>query len=460
MPTVTVIGAGLAGSEAAWQLAVRGIDVELVEMRPGRMTPAHHTGWFAELVCSNSLKSSDPATAPGMLKEELTLLGSIMLAVARAHTVPAGAALAVDRQRFSETVTGLLVSHPLIHLVNAEQTEVPRDRPVIVASGPLTSDALGADLASFVGAEYLSFYDAAAPIVDATTIDMSVCFFQSRYGKGEGSDYLNCPLDRESYERFVDALVQARRVVRKDFEPDELFSACQPIEEIARTGRDALRFGPLKPVGITDPRTGSRPWAVLQLRPENRERTMYNLVGCQTNLAFDEQARVFRMVQGLETAEFLRYGVMHRNTFVDSPRVLDRRLAVRSSDHVRLAGQITGTEGYLEAAATGLWAALVLAAELAGDPPPSSLPCETALGSLIAYATDPATRPYQPMHVNLGLMPPLEQQIKDKRARKAAFAARGREAIARWVHRHEALVAPGHAALEAVASTTPGVLVL
>ncbi|MCL4079581.1 methylenetetrahydrofolate--tRNA-(uracil(54)-C(5))-methyltransferase (FADH(2)-oxidizing) TrmFO [Coriobacteriia bacterium Es71-Z0120] len=453
MPTVTVIGAGLAGSEAAWQLAVRGIDVELVEMRPARMTPAHHTGLFAELVCSNSFKSSDPATAPGMLKEELATLGSVILAVARAHAVPAGAALAVDRERFAAAVTRIVASHPLVRVINAELAEVPRTGPVIVATGPLTSDALSADLASIVGAGYLSFYDAAAPIVDATSLDMSVCFFQSRYGKGEGSDYLNCPFDAESYERFIDALTSARRVVRKDFEPDDLFSACQPIEEIARTGRDALRFGPLKPVGLTDPRTGTRPWAVLQLRPENRERTMYNLVGCQTNLAFDEQARVFRMVPGLESAEFLRYGVMHRNTYVDSPRVLDERLAVRMHGDVRLAGQITGTEGYLEAAATGLWAALVLAGELTHDAPPSSLPRETALGSLIAYATDPATRPYQPMHVNFGLLPPLEERIKDKRARKAAFAARGRQAIAVWAHRHEALVAPGLAALRTAAST-------
>jgi methylenetetrahydrofolate--tRNA-(uracil-5-)-methyltransferase len=447
MPTVTVIGAGLAGSEAAWQLAVRGIEVELVEMRPARMTPAHHTGLFAELVCSNSFKSADPATAPGMLKTELATLGSVILAAAHAHAVPAGAALAVDRERFSAAVTRLVASHPRVSVVDAEQTYVPRDRPVIVATGPLTSDALAADLATMVGATYLSFFDAAAPIIDASTVDTDICFFQSRYGKGEGSDYLNCPFDKASYDRFVDALLAAQRVVRKDFEPDELFSACQPIEEIARSGRDALRFGPFKPVGLTDPRTGARPWAVLQLRPENREGTMYNLVGCQTNLTFAEQARVFRMVPGLGSADFVRYGVMHRNTYVDAPRVLDWRLALRSHDSVRLVGQITGTEGYLEAVGTGLWVGLVVASELTHGEPPPPLPRETALGSLIAYATDPATTPYQPMHVNFGLLPPLQERIRDKRARKAAFAARGRDAMTAWARGQRALLAPGLHAL-------------
>lgn len=449
MPRATVIGAGLAGSEAAWQLAVRGIDVDLIEMRPDVMTPAHHTGLFAELVCSNSFKSADPATAPGMLKTELDLLGSLVLAVARKHAVPAGAALAVDRERFAEAVTLAIRSHPRIRVVEEEARSISRDSPVIIATGPLTSPDLAADLQSLVGTPYLSFYDAAAPIVDADTVDTGIAFRQSRYGKGEGSDYLNCPFDRETYERFVDALLAAERVVRKDFETDELFAACQPIEEIARRGRDALRYGPLKPVGLTDPRTGERPWAVLQLRPENREATMYNLVGCQTNLTFPEQARVFRMVPGLESAEFLRYGVMHRNTYVDAPRVLDWRLALRAADDVRLAGQITGTEGYLEAAASGLWAAVVLAHELAEGAPPEPLPRTTAFGSLLAYATDPDTGPYQPMHVNIGLLPPLVPPVKDKRVRRAAYAERARSDILSWRERHAHLIEPACAALRA-----------
>ncbi len=454
MPRAIVIGAGLAGSEAAWQLACRGIDVELIEMRPSTTTPAHTTGWFAELVCSNSFKSTDPTTAPGMLKAELEALGSIVLAVARTQAVPAGSALAVDRGRFSSAVTELLRGHPRIRIVTDEARVVPRGTPVIVATGPLTSEALSADLQRLLGAEYLSFFDAAAPIVDAASIDRSVAFAQSRYGKGEGADYLNCPFDREQYERFVDALLAAERILRKEFEPDELFAACQPVEEIARRGRDALRYGPFKPVGLTDPRTGRRPWAVLQLRPENREATMYNLVGCQTNLTFPEQSRVFRLVPGLESAEFLRFGVMHRNTYVDSPRVLDQRLAVKRADDVRLAGQLTGTEGYLEAAASGLWAALVLAHEIVHDAPPEPLPRTTALGSLIAYATDPLTRPYQPMHVNLGLLPPLDSPIRDKRARKAAFAQRADADLRAWCDRHGDLLEPGRAATRAAAAAS------
>lgn len=453
MPHATVIGAGLAGSEAAWQLGARGIDVDLVEMRPRVMTPAHQTGMFAELVCSNSFKSADPATAPGMLKAELDALGSLLLRLAREHAVPAGAALAVDRERFARAVTQAVRRHPRIRVVEEEARRIPRDRPVIVATGPLTSDAMSAELESLVGEPYLSFYDAAAPIVDAASVDPGVAFKQSRYGKGEGSDYLNCPFDREAYDRFVDALLAAERVVRKDFEPEELFAACQPIEEIARRGRDALRYGPFKPVGLTDPRTGRRPWAVLQLRPENREATMYNLVGCQTNLTFPDQARVFRLVPGLESADFLRYGVMHRNTYVDSPRVLDWRLALRLADSVRLAGQITGTEGYLEAAASGLWAALVLASEMTSGAPPEPLPRTTALGSLIAYATDPATDPYQPMHVNMGLLPPLEQPVKDKLSRRTAYAERARADIRSWCDRHADLVGPGRTASRAATAS-------
>ncbi|MCX8007742.1 MAG: methylenetetrahydrofolate--tRNA-(uracil(54)-C(5))-methyltransferase (FADH(2)-oxidizing) TrmFO [Coriobacteriia bacterium] len=453
MSHAIVIGAGLAGSEAAWQLAVRGIDVSLVEMRPDKLTPAHSTGLFGELVCSNSFKSTDPATAPGMLKTELATLGSLVLAVARANAVPAGAALAVDRESFATMLTEVVSSHPRIRVLRREARSVPTDQPVILASGPLTSDPLSTDLQALIGSDYLSFYDAAAPIVDASTVDTSICFHQSRYGKGQGSDYLNCPFDKETYETFVAALVAARRVLRKDFEPDELFSACQPVEEIARKGTDALRYGPLKPVGLVDPRTGRRPWAVLQLRPENRARTMYNLVGCQTNLAFSEQERVFRMVPGLGQAEFLRFGVMHRNTYVDAPRILDRRLALRTASSIRLAGQITGTEGYLEAAATGMWAAMCLASELMTGTPLEPLPATTALGALVAYATDPATRPYQPMHVNFGLLPPLADHVRGKRERKELAAARAREDIRAWAARHDALIAPGLVALQGVVGT-------
>ena len=421
-PRVTVIGGGLAGSEAAWQLATRGVSVELIEMRPEVMGPAHHTANLAELVCSNSFKNEDPTTAAGLLKRELDSLGSMVLAAAHATRVPAGTALAVDREGFSALISGVIANHPLIRVVHREQTTLP-DGLTICATGPLTSQHFEGVLTDLAGPERLAFFDAAAPIVAAESIDESVVFAASRYGKGEGADYLNAPMDRTQYECFAAALVEARRVTAKDFERRELFAACQPAEEIARTGPDALRFGPLKPVGLTDPRTGQRPWAVVQLRPENRAKTAYNLVGFQTNLAFGEQERVFRLIPGLERAEFLRYGVMHRNTFVDAPHVLDRALAVRSVPRVRMAGQVTGTEGYLEAAATGLLAAVNVFAEIAGAEP-FVLPETSALGSLVAYATNPETERYQPMHVNFGLLPPLAQRIRGKRARYEAYAQR------------------------------------
>lgn len=431
---VTVIGGGLAGSEAAWQLAERGIPVRLYEMRPVLQSPAHHTGELAELVCSNSLKSDDPITAAGELKRELTLLRSMLLAVARECMVPAGGALAVDRGVFSRTVTGVLDSHPLIEIVREEVTSLP-DGPVIIATGPLSSAGIEPVLAELTGGERLAFFDAAAPIVEAESIDRSVVFPASRYGKGGGDDYLNCPMNREEYDRFITELLAARRVHAKDFERRELFSACQPVEEIARTGPDALRFGALKPVGLTDPRTGDRPWAVVQLRAENRARSAYNLVGFQTNLAFGEQDRVFRLIPGLEHAEFSRHGVMHRNTFVDAPRILDEHLRVRSEPRVRIAGQLAGTEGYLEAVAAGLLAALSVAAEVL-DTPQFTLPRESALGALIAYATDPATTGYQPMHVNWGIIDPLPQRVKGKKERYAAYARRAVEATLAAVDRH------------------------
>jgi methylenetetrahydrofolate--tRNA-(uracil-5-)-methyltransferase len=400
-------------------------------MRPVVASPAHHTGDLAELVCSNSLKCDDPSSAPGMLKRELEALGSLVLACARATAVDAGAALAVDRDRFSALVGSVIAAETGIYVVRDEVTAVPAG-DVIIASGPLTGAGLSDALSDLVGPQRLAFFDAAAPVIDAATIDHDVCFAASRYGKGGGADYLNCPLDREEYEAFIDALLTAKRTTLKEFENADLFQACQPAEEVARRGRDALRFGAMKPVGLSDPRTGQRPWAVLQLRPENRQGSAYNVVGFQTNLTFGEQTRVLRMVPGLRDAEVLRYGVMHRNTFVDAPRLLSADLALRTDPRIRIAGQLTGTEGYLEAAATGLVAALGLHAAANGSAE-VVLPPETALGALLAYATDPGTSPYQPMHVNFGLMPPLETPVRAKRLRHVAYASRGAAAIARFV---------------------------
>ena len=428
---VDVIGAGLAGSEAAWQLASRGIPVRLTEMRPADSTPAHHTASFAELVCSNSLKSIDPNSAAGMLKHEMDALGSLILAAARHCSVPAGGALAVDRTAFSSLVTDVVSSHPLITVINARADVVPSG-PAIIATGPLTADALADRLVSVTGEQGLSFYDAAAPIIDAASLNRAVVFAASRYDKGSGADYLNCPMDRATYERFIEALVAAQRVNAREFENRELFQACQPVEEIARRGADALRFGPMKPVGLTDPQTGGRPWAVVQLRSENRDATAYNLVGFQTNLTFAEQRRVFSMIPGLENADFLRYGVMHRNTFIDCPRLVTPTLALRAMPEIRVAGQLLGTEGYMEAAATGLLAALHTYAAGSGEDL-EPLPTHTALGSLIAYATDPTTSPYQPMHVNMGLLPSLETPVRGKRERYAAYAARASDAMEAWL---------------------------
>lgn len=421
LDTVTVVGAGLAGSECALQLSRRGVPVRLVEQRPTKSSPAHHTDCFAELVCSNSLKSMRPDSAAGLLKAELERMGSELLACARQAAVPAGGALAVDRTRFSQLVGERIEASPLIEVVRREATQVPEGRCVI-AAGPLCSDALAKSVGDLVGAESLSFFDAAAPIVDAESIDRSIVFSQSRYEENGVGDYLNCPMDKQEYEAFMEALLGAERVVAKDFEQSDLFCACQPVEEVARTGIDAARYGAMKPVGLTDPRTGRRPWAVVQLRPENAELTSYNLVGFQTNLTWPEQRRVFRMIPGLENAEFFRYGVMHRNSFVDAPRVLDHTFAVPGTT-VRLAGQICGTEGYTEAIASGLLAALNSYADLHGLAQ-VELPRTGALGSLVAYATNPATSPYQPMHVNFGIVPPLEGPRLKKRDRYARYSQR------------------------------------
>lgn len=430
-PEVHVIGAGLAGCEAALQLAARGVPVRLHEMRPDTATPVHRSDAPAELVCSNSLKSRDAGTAAGCLKYELGALGSQLLAAAWDTQVAAGGALAVDRGLFSAVVADALEAAGVI-IERGEVTDLPQG-PVIVATGPLTSDALAQRLADAVGASSLAFYDAAAPIVEADSIDRSVVFAQSRYGKGGAEDYLNAPFTRDEYEAFVSELVAAERVIDKDFERRELFAACQPVEEVARTGVDALSHGALKPVGLTDPRTGKRPWAVVQLRAENAACTAYNLVGFQTNLRFGEQDRVFRMVPGLENAVFARHGVMHRNTFLDTPHVLTRSLALPQRPEVHFAGQVTGTEGYMEAVASGLLSALTVYAELAGLAVPR-LPVHSLFGCLVDYATDPATEDYQPMHVNYGIIAPIEPKIRNKRARKAAYAARAREAIDAFVH--------------------------
>lgn len=431
MAQVTVIGGGLAGSECALQLARRGVSVTLMEMRPQTMTPAHHTASFAELVCSNSFKATRHDSAAGLLKEELRLMGSELITCAAAAAVPAGGALAVDRERFSAEVEARIAAQPNITVERTEATTIPEGH-VVIAAGPLCSPALAEEVLKLVGGTALSFFDAAAPIVDATTLNRDAIFTQSRYGEAGEGDYLNCPLNRDEYDAFIDALVGAERVVLKDFERTDLFQACQPAEEVARTGHDALRFGAMKPVGLIDPRTGHRPWAAIQLRAENRERTAYNLVGFQTNLTFPEQRRVFRMVPGLEDAEFFRYGVMHRNTFVDAPHVLDGTFAVPGT-MVRLAGQITGTEGYMEAVASGLLAALNTVADLTGAPS-VQLPETGALGALVHYATNPATEAYQPMHVNFGLVPPLaDGKRRSKRDRYAAYADRALADLKRYL---------------------------
>lgn len=428
--TVDVVGAGLAGSECALGLADRGVRVRLHEERPVRMSPAHHTDLFAELVCSNSLKSTKPETAAGVLKWELDAMGCRLLAIARSCSVPAGGALAVDRETFSQAVTGAVMSHPLIDVVREEVTEIP-EGPAVIAAGPLCSDALFSAISLAVGEGSMSFFDAAAPIVSAESIDRDTAFSQSRYEEGGVGDYLNCPMERDEYDAFMDALLAADRVIARDFEQADLFCACQPIEEVARTGHDSIRFGALKPVGLTDPRTGRRPWAAVQLRAENVQRSAYNLVGFQTNLTWPEQRRVFRMIPGLEQAEFLRYGVMHRNSFVDTPHALDPTFAIPGT-RVRLAGQITGTEGYVEAMASGLLAALNTYADLAGLPYPK-LPVTGALGSLVAYATNPSTVDYQPMHVNYGLVPALESAPRRKDDRRRLMAERARADMTSFV---------------------------
>ena len=425
--TVTVIGAGLAGSEAAWQFAKRGIPVELVEMRPEKASPAHTTDLFAELVCSNSLRSDRIENAVGLLKEEMRRLDSLILRAADACSVPAGGALAVDRHAFSEYITQTLCAHPLVTVRRREQTAIPQGY-VVIASGPLTSDALAQALLARCGAKSLSFYDAVAPIVTAQSLNMDRIFAASRYDKGD-ADYLNCPMDREQYDAFVQALVTAERAPMHTFESIEVFEGCMPVESMAERGPMTLAHGPLKPMGLTDPRTGKRPYAVVQLRAETRACDCYNLVGFQTRLKFPEQRRVFSMIPGLENAEFLRYGVMHRNTFLDSPGVLNRDYTLVDAPNIAVAGQLSGVEGYVESASSGLLAAICMAARIQGRPIPV-FPTETAIGALGAYVSTGNGGNFQPMNVNFGIMPPPAQKIRGKKERGEHIAQRALAALA------------------------------
>lgn len=442
MDAITIIGGGLAGSEAALRLADLGFSVTVYEMRPQVPTPVHKSADMAELVCSNSFKSNKPDSAAGMLKAELEALASPVYHAALATSIDAGGALAVDRHAFSRMVTHLLEVHPRVRIERVEVADLEAVAStcdaVVLATGPLTSDRLAHDIARRSGADQLAFYDAAAPIVMADSLDRSVVFRQSRYEETGAGDYLNCPLDQQAYQAFISELVAAERVMKKEFESGDLFQACQPIEEIARKGLDAPRFGTMKPVGLVDPATGRRPWAVVQLRAEDAAEQSYNLVGFQTNLTFPEQRRVFRMIPGLQEAEFARYGVMHRNTYLNSPQMLDGTGRLYAPDILLLetpvfvAGQLSGTEGYTEAIRSGAHVALSVAALLKGVEAPL-LPDTTAFGALMRHATDPATRSYQPSHVNFGLMPPLSAPIRNKRERYAAFAERGRAAMESYV---------------------------
>ncbi len=421
--SVTVIGAGLAGCEAAWAVAQRGIPVTLWEMKPEKYTPAHRSTGFAELVCSNSLKARRVESAAGLLKEEMRRLGSLCVPIAYECAVPAGGALAVDRDRFSAMVTEKIRNHPLITVMQGEVTSVPEEGVVIVASGPLTSDPLAESIAALCGGG-LHFYDAAAPIVTADSVDMNSAFRASRYNReesGEG-DYINCPLNKEEYEAFHQALITAESAPLHEFDKLTVYEGCMPIEVLAKRGSDSIRFGPMKPVGLRDPHTGHRPWAVVQLRAENEEGTLYNLVGFQTNLKFPEQKRVFGMIPALKKAEFMRYGVMHRNTFLNAPALLDAAFRLRSRPTLFFAGQMTGVEGYMESAGSGILAGLNAVRTVRGEAP-VILPRETMLGALSAHVSEP-NEDYQPMGANFGILPTLDTHIRDKKQRYGALAQR------------------------------------
>ena len=433
MSEIKILGAGLAGCEAALWLANQGVQVHLYEQKPLHFSPAHQKEGFAELICSNSLKAERLDSASGLLKEEMRLMGSSLLGCAEKTRVAAGGALAVDRDAFSREVTGLVEQHPNITLHRQRVERIDESAPVLVATGPLTDGPLAADIQRLIGGQSLSFYDAAAPIVTAESLEMEKVFAASRYGRGE-ADYLNCPFNKAEYEAFYEALSTAERAPLHDFDADgnlTVYEGCMPIEVMAGRGPDTMRFGPLRPVGLTDPRTGHRPWANVQLRSENRQNTMYNLVGFQTNLKFGEQKRVFSLIPGLEHAEFVRYGVMHRNTFLNSPKLMAENLALKAHPNVWFAGQITGFEGYMESAACGLLAARGILAALEGKtmtPPPADTMC----GALIRYITS-ENKDFQPMGSNMGILPPLETHIRDKRERYAALADRAVADMKAWL---------------------------
>ena len=428
MTTVKVIGAGLAGAEAAWQLAQRDISVELYEMKPEKKSPAHHVDTFAELVCSNSLRGDRLENAVGLLKEELRRLGSLIMECAEATRVEAGGCLAVDRQGFSDMVTEKIRNHPNITVFSQEITQVP-EGPVIIATGPLTSDAMSDAIGAYFGTEHLHFFDAAAPLVTAESVDMTKAWWQSRYDRGT-PDYINCAMNREEYEAFVRELIAAEEAEVHGFEDKRVFEGCMPVEVMARRGQDTLRFGPLKPVGLIDPNTGKEPYAVVQLRQDNAAKSVFNLVGFQTHLKFPEQKRVFSMIPALKNAEFVRYGVMHRNTFLQSPKLLDRYYADRRNPLVAFAGQMTGVEGYVESAASGFLAAVAMAAKVQGREVPE-FPQETAIGALGLYISDERIEHFQPMNVNFSIITPLQERIRKKAQKNLAIANRSLEIIDR-----------------------------
>ena len=432
---VKVIGAGLAGSEAAWQLANRGLEVELYEMRPVKKSPAHHTGDFAELVCSNSLRGDRLENAVGLLKEELRRVGSLIMECAEATRVEAGGALAVDRHGFSRMVTEKIKNHPNITVISEEVTEVP-EGPVIIATGPLTSDAMSDAIGRYFGGEneYLHFFDAAAPLVTAESIDMSLAWWQSRYDRGT-PDYINCALNKEQYEQFIQELTTAQEAEVHGFEDNNVFEGCMPVEVMARRGFETLRYGPLKPVGLVDPNTGKEPYAVVQLRQDNAAKTVFNLVGFQTHLKFGEQKRVFSMIPALRNAEFVRYGVMHQNTFLQSPKLLDKYYADRRNPLVAFAGQMTGVEGYVESTASGYLAAVAMAAKLQNRELPD-FPKTTAIGALGLYISDSSIENFQPMNINFSIIAPLEKRIRKKAEKNLAISNRSLEII-------DAMVAKG-----------------
>jgi len=423
MNKVTVIGAGLAGCEAAYTLSRLGIKVDLIEMKPLKKSPAHKSDNFAELVCSNSLKASRIDSAAGLLKEEMRCLGSVCLTAADKAAVAAGGALAVDRDIFSCFITQQIKSDPNINVINEVVTKIPENGVTVIATGPLTDGVLAEEIARLTGSENLSFYDAAAPIVTKESIDFSIAFSASRYGKG-GDDYINCPMNKEEYTAFHNELINAESAILNDFDkPITVYEGCMPVEILAKRGEDSIRFGPLKPVGLTDPRTGHRPWAVVQLRRENAEGSLYNLVGFQTNLKFPEQKRVFSMIPGLNNAEFMRYGVMHRNSFINSPKLLNSDLSLKTDSNIFFAGQLSGVEGYMESAASGILAGINAAAKLFGKEP-LILPKFSMIGALVGYITDSTVENFQPMGANFGVLPSLDVKIRDKRERYAALSER------------------------------------